>query len=88
MQGDRLYFKAGGVWTGRVQLKGNGSAALPIVVDQYGTGNKPKIDGGGYESAVLLLNTSYWELNNLEIINHGGTTKGFVSRIYLEYYIY
>ena len=77
--GDHLYFKAGGVWTGRVQLKGNGSAALPIVVDQYGTGNKPKIDGGGYESAVLLLNTSYWELNNLEIVNDGGPTKGFVA---------
>ena len=77
--GDRILFKAGGSWTGRVELKGDGSAGSPIVVDQYGTGAKPFINGGGYESAVLLLNVSYWELNNLEIINDGGPTLGFTA---------
>ncbi|MEI8343297.1 MAG: coagulation factor 5/8 type domain-containing protein, partial [Verrucomicrobiota bacterium] len=46
--GDRILFKAGGSWTGRVELKGDGSAGSPIVVNQYGTGNKPLINGGGY----------------------------------------
>ena len=77
--GDRILFKAGGSWTGRVELKGDGSAGSPIVVDQYGTGAKPFINGGGYESAVLLYNVSYWELNNLEIINDGGPTLGFTA---------
>ena len=79
LPGDRILFKAGGTWTGRVELKGDGDAANPIIVDQYGTGNKPKINGGGYESAVLLYNVSYWELNNLEIINDGGPTLGFTA---------
>ena len=91
--GDKIYFKAGGVWTGRVELKGSGNAANPIVVDQYSTssgslltgtnvtGNKPKIDGGGYQSAVQLVNNSYWELNNLEIVNDGGPTLGGASKL-------
>ena len=77
--GDRIFFKAGGSWTGRVELKGDGNAANPIIVNQYGTGNKPLINGGGYEEAVLLYNVSYWELNNLEIINDGGPTLGFTA---------
>ena len=91
--GDKIYFKAGGVWTGRVELKGSGNAANPIVVDQYSTssgglltganvtGNKPKIDGGGYQSAVQLVNNAYWELNNLEIVNDGGPTQEGASKL-------
>ena len=72
--GDRLLLKSGGTWTGELDLNGDGTAVSPIVVDQYGTGSKPLINGGGYESAVRLQGVSYWEVNNLEIINNGGTT--------------
>ncbi|MCU0786688.1 MAG: right-handed parallel beta-helix repeat-containing protein, partial [Verrucomicrobia bacterium] len=72
--GDRILFKAGGSWTGELDLNGNGIAAHPIVVDQYGAGAKPLIDGAGYECAVRLQGVSYWEVNNLEIVNDGGLT--------------
>jgi hypothetical protein len=72
--GDEILFKAGGSWTGQLDLNGNGTAASPIIVDQYGTGSQPLINGGGYQSAVLLQGVSYWEVHNLEIINDGGAT--------------
>lgn len=44
----------------------------PIVVDQYGAGNKPRIEGEGKNNATVLFhNIEYWELNNLEITNTG-----------------
>jgi hypothetical protein len=72
--GDQIYFKAGESWTGELDLNGNGTLANPIVVDRYGSGTKPLINGGGYESAVRLQGVSYWEVNNLELINDGGPT--------------
>lgn len=72
--GDRVLFKAGGSWTGELDLNGNGTLASPIVVDQYGSGPKPFINGGGYECAVRLQGVSYWEVNNLELSNDGGPT--------------
>ena len=74
--GDALYFKAGGHWTNQLVLKGSGTTNNPIVLDQYGTGSKPFINGNGYTSTVLLQNVAGWEVNNLEIINNGGTTQG------------
>jgi hypothetical protein len=55
--GDRLLFKAGGVWFG--QLYGDPNAGKPIV------------DGNGVigNGAVYLYNQKYWEINNLEVIN-------------------
>jgi Right handed beta helix region len=68
--GNALCFKAGGSWTGQLAPKGSGSAAAPIVVDQYGTGGRPRIAAGaGDLDAVLLFNVQYWELNNLEVTN-------------------
>ena len=73
--GDLLLFKAGGVWTGQLNPKGSGSAALPIVIDMYGSGPKPIIDGNGVtgKGAVFLYNQSHWELNNLEVTNDAST---------------
>ncbi|GLX66678.1 family 16 glycoside hydrolase [Paenibacillus glycanilyticus] len=71
--GDRILLKAGGVWNDQyLDAKGSGSEGNPIVVDQYGTGAKPRIafnntsvSGEGF--GVRLRNVSYWEINNLEI---------------------
>lgn len=67
--GDRILFKAGGSWSGQLFPKGSGASGSPIVIDMYGTGNKPKINGGGIGAAVYLSNQEYWEINNLEITN-------------------
>lgn len=69
--GDKLLFKAGTAYAGQFKPQGSGSAAAPIVVDKYGEGDKPRIDGGGILDAVLLENIEYWELNDLEVTNLG-----------------
>ncbi|MEK5435271.1 MULTISPECIES: S-layer homology domain-containing protein [Paenibacillus] len=69
--GTKLLFKAGGYWKGQLKPQGSGSDGNPIIIDRYGTGNKPIIDGDGIidEGVVHLFNQEYWEINNLEIIN-------------------
>jgi hypothetical protein len=84
--GDKLLFKAGGVWDGQFKPQGSGTADAPIIVDMYGTGDKPRIDANGaYEAAVVLENIEYWEVNNLELTNLGQTMEksrfGVVIRV-------
>jgi hypothetical protein len=68
--GDNLCFRAGGSWTGQLKPLGSGSAASPIVIDQYGTGAKPRFAAGASDKeTVSLVNQSYIELNNLEVTN-------------------
>ena len=69
--GDKILFKAGCVWKGQVNPKGSGQAKKPIVVDMYGTGDKPVIDGAGAtgDGVFYLHNQQYWEVNNLELTN-------------------
>jgi len=73
--GSKIYLKCGSVWNGQ-QLKflGSGTAAYPIIVDQYGTGAKPRLNGDGITTAnqgvVYLYNQDYIEINNLEITNY------------------
>jgi hypothetical protein len=65
-----LCFKAGGSWTGELHPLGSGTSAAPIVVDQYGSGAKPKFAAGTSDlNAVSFVNQQYWELNNLEVTN-------------------
>ena len=71
--GTKIYLKCGSVWNGQ-QLKfgGSGTAAYPIIVDQYGVGVKPRINGDGLtgQGVVYLYNQDYIEINNLEITNY------------------
>jgi len=68
--GDKILFKSGGSWSGRLWPKGSGAEGSPIVIDQYGTGSKPLIAGVMSElEAVFLKNQQYWEINNLEVTN-------------------
>ncbi|MFZ4549831.1 MAG: fibronectin type III domain-containing protein, partial [Bacteroidales bacterium] len=78
---NKILFKAGGVWVGRLYPKGSGISGNPIIIDMYGTGNKPLIDGNGLTGTgvVYLYNQQYWEINNLEITNNassGGDRRG------------
>ncbi|OCT11074.1 hypothetical protein A8709_05095 [Paenibacillus pectinilyticus] len=79
-QGDRILFKAGGVWNGQLYPKGSGVSGSPIQIDQYGTGSKPIINGGGNtQGAVYLYNQQYWEIRNLEVTNTGTTRDQYVG---------
>lgn len=68
--GDKILFKTGTVYTGQLKPQGSGKEGYPIIIDMYGVGNKPRIDGKGLHlDTVLLENVEYWEVNNLEITN-------------------
>jgi len=95
--GDRLCFRAGGAWTGTLHPLGSGSSAAPIVVDAYGSGNKPKFSAGASDlDTVLLMNQAYWELNDLDVTNHKtsladvrgiavrGSNAGTLSHLYVR----
>ncbi len=70
--GDKILFKSGSQFTGRLHLKNSGSLGAPIVIDMYGDGSKPRIDAEGlFDEALLLENVEYWEVNNLELTNTG-----------------
>ena len=72
---NRILFKAGGVWTGRLYPKGSGIQGFPVIIDMYDSGNKPLIDGNGMTGTgvVYLYNQQYWEINNLEITNNAAS---------------
>ncbi|MFO1499564.1 MAG: right-handed parallel beta-helix repeat-containing protein [Verrucomicrobiota bacterium] len=74
--GDKLFFKADREYAGQLRPQGsgmrqNGQAPL-ITISHYGPGPRPRIAAGGhYLDAVLLRNVEGYELEGLEITNHG-----------------
>ena len=72
--GDHLYLKRGSKCDGALKPSGSGAHGSAIVVDAYGSGARPIIDGGNNEEALKLFNQQYWEINNLEIV--GGNKYG------------
>ncbi|MDO0939170.1 carbohydrate-binding protein [Streptomyces sp. DG2A-72] len=73
--GDRILLKAGSAWTGQLWPKGSGAAGSPIVIDSYGSGAKPRINGAGTAAdAVRLFNQQYWTIRNLEVTNTAPST--------------
>ena len=75
---DKILFKSGEAWNGQLLLNGSGAEGKPIIVDKYGSGNKPVFNGGGVTAndgtTVRLKNGAFWEINNLEITNTNGST--------------
>jgi hypothetical protein len=68
--GDKILFRSGAVWNGQLSPRGSGTAEHPIVIDKYGSGALPLINGTGLaEDAVLLKNQECWEIRDLEITN-------------------
>lgn len=72
--GAAILFRAGGAWQGQLAPQGSGNARRSIIIDRYGEGSKPLIDGEGMtgEGVLRLYNQSHWEINNLEITNDAG----------------
>jgi hypothetical protein len=81
--GDRILFKAGTSYTGQLKPLGSGEDGNPIIIDMYGTGNKPAINGGGILDAVLLQNVEYYEVSNLKITNLGASRQDWRTGIKL-----
>ena len=70
--GDHVLFRAGSIWKGQLLLKVSGSDGPPLVVDRYGAGPRPKIDGEGrVEDVIRLYNIQNVEIRDLEITDHG-----------------
>ena len=70
--GDRILFKSGSVWQGQLAPASSGADGAPVVVDRYGNGPRPRIDGAGQvQDAVRLYNVQWIEVRNLEVTNHG-----------------
>lgn len=90
--GDKILFNRGTTCYGPLAPLGSGSSSgSPIVIDAYGTGAQPIIDGGTNIAALQLSNQQYWEINNLEIV-HGDkygvyVTHSFAGTIYNHIYL-
>jgi hypothetical protein len=70
--GDRILLRSGSSWTGRLHPRGSGSARARIVLDRYGEGPKPLIEGAGIAGGALLLeDQQYWSIRNLQVTNSG-----------------
>ena len=96
--GDHILFSAGCCWNGKLHPKGSGVAGKPIIIDRYGDGAFPVIDGAGStgDGVVYLYNQHYWEIRNLEITNNapagadrrgvmvGAANCGTIHHIYLK----
>jgi len=70
--GDRILLHSGSRWQGQLIVRSSGVPGHPIVIDQYGTGPLPRIDGSGeVENTLQLLNVEQVEVRDLELTNHG-----------------
>ena len=96
--GSKILLKSGSIWTGQLKPGGEGNIDAPNIIDRYGEGPQPLIDGKGLtgEGVVRLFNQSFWEIRNLEITNPSPTqgdrrgveikaaNYGLVEHIHLE----
>lgn len=69
--GDRILFRAGVTCTGKLDLRGDGTASAPVSTGAYGEPErlKPVIDGAGAAYAVRLANASHWRITGLDVTN-------------------
>ena len=66
--GDKLLFKAGGVWYGQLRPQGSGEPGKPIVLSGYGGKERPVINLGKAEGAgIRLTNQSWWIIDGMEV---------------------
>ena len=72
--GDRLLLRRGTRWTGELKISATGTKARPIVVDAYGRGASPLVQGGG----CVVLAGSYITVRNLAV--DGCSWAGFDLR--------
>lgn len=85
--GDSILFHAGQSWTGELVLHGSGIDSLPIVIDRYGEGTDPHLQGPGtyMSNAIFMYNLRYWEISNLKVTNPepDGSASHYKRGIYI-----
>ena len=68
LPGDHILLESGGEWSGRLDLRGSGTAEEPVILSSFGGSSRPVINLGKLEGAAIQLhNTGGWEISNLEI---------------------
>ncbi|MFA5020534.1 MAG: right-handed parallel beta-helix repeat-containing protein [Patescibacteria group bacterium] len=68
--GDQVFLKRGCSFAETLQIAASGSAASPILIDAYGTGNDPIINGGQVRPwNILISEQSYISVKNIKVIN-------------------
>ncbi len=73
--GDKILFKAGGVYEGNFVAKGNGTADKPITISAYGdteADGLPLITTQKDVALILIHNVSGWNIENLEMTAPNG----------------
>jgi hypothetical protein len=84
LPGDKILFKANGIWNGQLSPKGSGQNGEVIQIDMYGEGNKPIFNGRGeVTNTVYLYNQEYWEISNLEITNFKNNDTRLKRGVYI-----
>lgn len=69
--GDVILFKAGSVFTGSFFVPSSGTPEQPIVFGAYGTGPKPRLQGGAENVEVIFLSgNGGLEFRDMEISNY------------------
>jgi hypothetical protein len=83
--GDVVLFKAGTVFTGSFYLIDSGTPEAPIILGAYGTGAKPRLEGGPNDLDVIYIEGNECiEIRDLEISNYhpaGSITTRYGIRI-------
>ena len=70
--GDQVLFRSGSSWSGQLRVTSRGAPGQPIVFRKYGSGPRPRIDGGGQvRDVVLLSNAQHVVVRDFEITNTG-----------------
>lgn len=67
--GDQILLARGAAWNQEMSVRGRGTAADPITLGAYGTGQNPKIlrNQATNDICVLVMDASYWNISNLEV---------------------
>lgn len=68
--GDRILFKRGCRFSGKVQINGHGSEEYPIYVGAYGEGDAPVIFGRG--TTAMVIKAYNIVVENIEVTNPSG----------------
>jgi hypothetical protein len=78
LPGSHIYFKRGESWTGSLVLQGSGEPGNPNVIESYGEGDKPLLNGPGTAASntVFFDNVSHWEIDGIAIRNYEEVEEG------------
>ncbi|MFC5723783.1 right-handed parallel beta-helix repeat-containing protein [Streptomyces gamaensis] len=82
--GDTLLLRKGTTCAGQFVPQGSGTAARPVSVGAYGTGDRPRIMASDARAAVYLHNTQGWEIRGLDISDPGQNVTDPRAGIYVE----